>query len=190
MPSRLQDLQGSFLRHLRAEGLSPGTLRLYGQSVRFFREWLEAQERPTTVEEVSRAAIREWLAQLSERVEPGTVKTRYRGLYRFCGWLVDEGEIAEHPMRKLSPPTLVAKLVPVLTDEELVRLLKTCAGKDFSDRRDEAVIRLLLDCGIRVSELCGLSISDVDLDQGVAVVRGKGSKVRLVYFSARTARAL
>ncbi len=77
-----------------------------------------------------------------------------------------------------------------MSDEELTALLKTCAGKQLPDRRDEAMIRMMLDCGIRVSELCGLSVDDVDLDQGMALVRGKGNKVRPIYFGARTVRAL
>ena len=118
------------------------------------------------------------------------MRTRYRGLFRFCGWLVDEEEITANPMKALSPPQPKSKPVPVLTDTDLAALLKACAGKDFRDRRDEAMIRLLLDCGLRVSELCGLTVEGVDLDQGMTLVRGKGNKVRPVYFGARTARAV
>jgi site-specific recombinase XerD len=188
--SHLQDLQRSFLRHLRAEGRSPNTLRLYGQAVTFFSRWLESEGRTATLDELNRAAIREWLAVLSDTHEPGTVKVRYRGLHRFCSWLVDEGEITTNPMATLSPPTLKMKPVPVVTDDELVALLKACNGREFADRRDEALIRLLLDCGVRISEACGLRVDDIDLDQGMAIVKGKGSKVRPVYFSARTTRAL
>lgn len=190
VPSRLQDLQRSFARHLRAEGRSDRTVILYGQAVTFYTRWLEAQGREPVLEELSRAGIREWLAQLTDVNEPSTVKTRYRGLFRFCGWLVDEGELTAHPMKSLSPPQPKVKPVPVLTDEELAALLKACAGKEFRDRRDEAMIRLLLDCGIRVSELCGLTVDGLDLDQGMALVRGKGNKVRPIYFGARTARAV
>lgn len=191
MPTaRLEDLQRSFARHLRAEGVSDRTVTIYGQAIRFFCRWLEDQGRTATVDELTRAAIREWLAQLADRNEPSTVKTRYRGLFRFCGWLVDEDELPEHPMRTLSPPQPKAKPVPVLSDDELAALLKACAGKDFRARRDEAMIRLLLDCGLRVSELCGLTVDGLDLDQGMALVRGKGNKVRPVYFGARTARTV
>ncbi len=190
MPGRLQDLQQSFLRHLRAEGRSPATLRLYGQAVTFFSRWLEGQGREATLDELNRAAIREWLAQLSESHEPGTVKVRYRGLHRFCSWLVDEDELEANPMATLSPPTLKMKPVPLVDDDQLAALLKACAGKEFSDRRDEALIRLLLDCGVRVSEACGLRLDQLDLDQGMAIVTGKGAKVRPVYFGARTTRAL
>ena len=178
MTSHLQDLQRSFLRHLRAEGRSPATLRLYGQAVTFFSRWLESQGRDATLEELNRPAIREWLAVLSDTHEPGTVKVRYRGLHRFCSWLVDEQELTENPMATLSPPTLKMKPVPLVSDEELAALLKACAGKEFNDRRDEALIRLLLDCGVRVSEACGLRLDQLDLDQGIAIVRGKGNKVR------------
>ena len=190
MPGRLQDLQQSFLRHLRAEGRSPATLRLYGQAITFFSRWLEGQGREATLDELNRAAIREWLAQLSESHEPGTVKVRYRGLHRFCSWLVDEDELEANPMATLSPPTLKMKPVPLVDDDQLAALLKACAGKEFSDRRDEALIRLMLDCGVRVSEACGLRLDQLDLDQGMAIVTGKGAKVRPVYFGARTTRAL
>lgn len=190
MAERLQDLQRSFARHLRAEGRSERTVVIYGQAVRFFSEWLEAQGREATVDELSRAAVREWLAQLADTHEPSTVKTRYRGLFRFCGWLVGEEEIADNPMRTLSSPEPKSKPVPVITDTELAALVKACDGKEFHNRRDEAMLRLLLDCGLRISEACGLSVAEIDLDDRMAVVRGKGRKLRPVYFSARTARAL
>lgn len=186
MAARLQDLFRSFARHLRAEGRSERTAVVYGQAVRFFSQWLEAQGRPATVDELNRAAIREWLATLADTLEPTTAKTRYRGLYRFCGWLVDEEELAEHPMKTLSPPHAQMKLVPVISDAELSALLKACKGREFRDRRDEAIVRMLLDCGLRVSELCGLKLSDVNLDTEAAIVTGKGNKVRAVYFSSRT----
>jgi site-specific recombinase XerD len=190
MTARLEDLGKSFARHLRAENKAAGTLRLYGQSIRFFSQWLEAQGRDAVLDELTRPAIREWLAQLADVHEPGTVRTRYRGLRRFCGWLVDEDELDENPMAKLSPPAAPAKPVPVLSDEQLAALLKACNGKDFNDRRDEALIRTFIDCGVRVSELCGLGVEGLDLDQGMGLVKGKGSKVRPVYFSSRTARAI
>ncbi len=187
---RVQDLHRSFARHLRAEGCSERTVTIYGQAITFYTRWLVAQGRPATVDQLDRAAIREWLADLADVNAPATVRTRYRGLFRFCGWLVDEEALDEHPMRNLSPPQPKATPVPVLSDAELTALLKACSGKTFADRRDEAMIRLLLDCGLRVSELCGLGVDGLDLDAGMGLVRGKGDKVRPVYFSARTVRAV
>lgn len=190
MTARLEDLAASFARDLRAEGAAPRTITLYLQSIRFFTRWLTARSRLATLDELTRPAIRAWLAELADTKEPGTVRVRYRGLRRFCGWLVAEGEIDTSPMEGMKPPTSPAKPVPVLGDDELAALVKACSGKALADRRDEAIIRVLLDCGIRVSELTGLRVEDVRLDDGFAIVTGKGSKVRPVYFGARTARAL
>lgn len=175
---------------MRAEGRSPATLRLYGQSIRFFSAWLEAQGRTATLDELTRSAIRAWLADLSDTLEANTVKTRHRGLYRFCAWLIDEGELDEHPMATLRPPTPKPKPVPVLSDADLAALVQACQGKDFNARRDEALVRLLLETGMRNAEACGLTLDTLNLDTGTAIVKGKGSKIRAVYFGARTARAL
>ena len=90
--------------------------------------------------------------------------------------------------------------MPILTAQEIAALLKTCAvprGRSgvfdrtvFLGRRDEVVLRLLLDTGVRVSELCGLELTDVDLDRELAYVTGKGSRPRVVPFSAKTAQAV
>lgn len=180
----------SFARHLRAEGKAPRTVTLYGMSVAMYADWLTAKGIAPTVAALTRDNIREWLADLSETRATGTVRTRYRGLHRFAGWLVDEDELDDNPMRTIAQPVAKVTPVPVLDDDELAALLKACRGKAFNDRRDEAVIRILLDAGIRVSELCGLTTESVDLDNGMALVRGKGDKVRPVYFSTRTVAAL
>jgi site-specific recombinase XerD len=160
-------------------------------SVEMFGRWLVARGRPATLDELTRSAIREWLAELVESGKaPGTVRTRWKGLHRFCGWLVAEDELAVNPMAGLSAPDAPAPPVPVLSDDELATLIKACQGKRWYDRRDEAVIRFLLDTGVRVSELCGLTTADVDLDREMAMVTGKGRKVRPVYYGTRTARAL
>ncbi len=190
MPELLVDLSGAFSRHLRAEGRSPRTGTLYGQSIRFFSDWLTAQGVEPTVDNLTRDNVRAWLAELADAKAPGTVLTRWRGLRRFCGWLVDEEIIDRHPMKGMAQPAVPAAPVPVLTDADLEALVKACRGKEFSDRRDEAMIRLLLDCGLRVSELVGINLDDLDLDGETAIVTGKGNKKRAVYFSARTGQAL
>ncbi len=187
---RLDDLATSWRRHLRAEGKSARTLSVYGQAVKAFSAWLEAHDRPVTTASLTRRTIDAWLADETERLAPQTVVTRFKGLQRFCGWLVDEDELPEHPMSKLRPPAVPDKPVPVLTDDEVARLFKVCEGKDYAARRDLAIFRLLWDTGMRISELVGLNVEHLDLDQEVAVVLGKGSRPRACPFGPRTARAL
>jgi site-specific recombinase XerD len=196
----ITDLAASFRRSLRAAGKADRTQVLYGQAIRFFCDWLVAQGRPTTLDQLNRHAISAWLADLAERVDVETVRTRLRGMRRFCRWLVVEGELDKAPTEGVEMPAPSEKPVRVLTDEELARLLKACAvprGKAgayerriFDGRRDEIIIRLLADCGLRVSELAGVALSDVDLDHEVVYVVGKGSRPRAVPFGARTAQAI
>lgn len=190
MAERIDDLAASFARHLRAEGKAKRTVVLYGQSIRFYCEWLAAQERDPVMDELSRAGIREWLAQLADVHVPSTVRTRFSGLRRFCNWLVAEDYLTKSPMAGMSPPSIPDKLVPILADDEISSMIKTCTGKGFVNRRDEAMIRMLIDCGLRVSELCGLRVDELDLDNEMAVVLGKGNKRRPIYFGSKTARAL
>jgi len=93
-------------------------------------------------------------------------------------------------MALLHPPTVPEQPVPVLEDDTLAALLATCSGNTFENRRDSAIIRLLLDTGMRAGELCGLSVADVDFEQQIAFVLGKGGRHRACPFGARTADAL
>lgn len=197
----ISDLAASFRRSLRAAGKAERTQVLYGQSIRFFCDWLTAQGRPATLDQLTRHSISAWLADLADRVDIETVRTRLRGMRRFCRWLVAEGELEKAPTEGVEMPAKSEKPVRVFTDEELGRLLKVCqvprgkAGaydrRIFDGRRDEVLIRLLADCGLRVSELVGLEHPEhVDLDQELVYVTGKGNRPRVVPFGARTGQAI
>lgn len=201
MSPEIADLAASFRRSLRAAGKAERTQVLYGQSVRFFSDWLAAQGRPTTLDQLNRHAVGAWLAHLIESGnEPSTVATRLRGMRRFCRWLEAEGEVDKAPTAGVEMPTPSDKPVRVLTDEELAALLKTCQvprGKSgafdraiFDGRRDETMVRLLADCGLRVSELVGLTVEDLDLDRETVFVLGKGSRPRAVPYGAATAQCV
>lgn len=82
-------------------------------------------------------------------------------------------------------------MTDALTDDELRALIKACTGRDMRERRDEALVRLMAETGMRAGEVIGLQLPDVDLTRGIATVhRGKGGKGRIVPFGSRTASAL
>jgi integrase len=93
-------------------------------------------------------------------------------------------------MEHIKPPRVPDKPVPVLREDELRRLLKTCEGRDFYSRRDNAMLRLLIDTGMRRGELAGLRVEDVDFDNGVVHVVGKGKRPRACPIGRKTAQAL
>ncbi|HVA09706.1 MAG TPA: tyrosine-type recombinase/integrase, partial [Acidimicrobiales bacterium] len=101
-------------------------------------------------------------------------------------WLVEEGEISSSPMERMKPPIVPEQPVPVLPDDALEKLLAACkAGTTFEDLRDEVVIRLFMDTGMRLAEMAGLTVEDVDLDARVAHVLGKGRRRRACPFGAK-----
>jgi len=123
-------------------------------------------------------------------MKPTTRAHAFRSLQQFWRWLVEEGEIDESPMRNMKPPHIPEEPPPILTKIEVDALLKTCEGRGFDDRRDLAIITLFLDTGMRLGEMTGLSVEDIDFTDNVAVVLGKGRRHRAAPFGSKVARAL
>jgi integrase len=124
-------------------------------------------------------------------LETLTALNRYRGLQAFFKWAVAEGELAASPMAGMNPPQIPDEPPPVLTDEELRRLLKACEGRDFADRRDAAILRLLLDTEVRVSEAAGsCSPATSTWTTRSSSCSGRARRPRAVPFGRRTALAL
>lgn len=182
-------LLDSYLLNLRAERKSPQTIKTYGDGVRRFAVWCTAEDVPAALD---RATVNSFVASLLDGgAEPATARSRQLALRRFSGWLAEEGEIESDRLLGLKPPKLDSKIVPELSDVQLVALLAACKGKDFRERRDEAIIRLMIETGLRAGEVVLMNVSDVNLQEGSAVIRrGKGGKGRSVPFGSRTGRAI
>lgn len=189
--SSVSDLLPSFTRHLRAENKSPSTIVTYGKAVEQLADFLGRDQRPTTIDAVQRADIEAFLVDLQVRgARPATVAQRFRSIQQYWKWLAAEGEIPVTPMAGMRPPKIPEEPPPVITPDELRRLLASCDGTSFDDRRDNAILRLLMDTGMRRGELAGLKVADLDFDHDVAVVMGKGRKPRACPFGKRTAQAV
>jgi site-specific recombinase XerD len=174
---------------LRAERKSAQTLKSYGDGVRGFLRWCDTNGHTPALD---RDLVKTWVAELLESgAEPATARARQLGLRRFSAWLEEEGEVDTDPLLGLKAPKLDSKVTESLTDDELRRLIKACSGKQFRDRRDEAIVRLMAETGMRAGEVIGLTVADVDLQRGVVTVhRGKGGKGRVAPFGPQTARAI
>ena len=96
-----------------------------------------------------------------------------------------EGDLETNPMEGMRPPQLPEQPIEVVRSEHLARLLKVCEGRDFTSRRDTAIILLLVDTGMRRAECAGMTLDDVDLDQRIVWVLGKGRRPRGCRSTAR-----
>lgn len=181
----------SWRRSLAARRISPRTIATYTISVAQLADYLAAAGMPTRVAAVRREHVEAFIADLLTRKAPATAHNRYRGCQAFFAWAQEEGEVKVSPMANMRPPRLPEAPSPVLREAELRRLVETTErDHSYNGRRDAAIIRLLLDTGIRRGELLGLAVADVDLDTGLVKVTGKGSRTRYVPIGATTVRAL
>lgn len=206
-PEPYASLIAEWARALRSEGKSTNTIRCYVDVAAKFYRWCAAPVAPPTAEdpegwvatvprfpvepdEVTPAHVRAWIAYRLDTTSPGNANNNHRSLIPWFNWLLDEEEIATHPMAKLKPPAIPPQPVPVVPVDALKRVLATCCNRTLVDRRDEAVIRLIFETGARLSEVAGLDMDDLDLVTDTIRVMGKGGKARVVPFGPRTGKAI
>lgn len=180
----------SFARHLRAANKSPNTIKAYLDAVNRLDAFLEAQGMPSTVAAIHREHVEAFVEEQLARLKPASAANRYRSLQQFFRWLVDDGELRESPMVRMKPPTIPETPPEVLRDDQLRKLLAATAGQGFDERRDRAIVLLLVDTGIRLGEIAGLRVEDIDWDLEVAAVIGKGRRPRTVAFGRKVTQAL
>lgn len=179
-------LIASWVRSLRARNLAPKTVLTYRQSA----EQLLAHATKRGLDPLSKDAVESFLIELATTWAAATVSVRFRALQQLFGWLEAEDEIDTNPLARMQPPVVPDEPVDVISDDDMRRLLTSMAGKDFTDRRDTAIVRLFADSGMRISELANLTLADLDMDLNVAYVVGKGRRPRACPFGAKTAAAL
>jgi len=166
-----------FMNYLKIEkNASPHTLLNYAHDLQSFSSF--AQGRP--VEETDYLMIRKYLAELrSKGYQKKTIARRLSSLRSFFRFLYREGYIKANPVATVSTPKLDKKLPVFLDIASVERLLESPGEKDAFGLRDRAIMEMLYTSGMRVSELVGLNVDDVDLISGVAKVMGKGRKERI-----------
>jgi integrase/recombinase XerD len=168
----------SFLDALWMErGLSDNTLSAYRSDLYKFSTWLQKQQIELTNVEANE--ILAYLA-LAENKSARTVARRLSSLRRMYEYLLREDQIKQNPVSNVDAPRLGRSLPKTLTESEVEALLEAPEVEDVLGLRDRCMLELLYATGLRVSELVGLTIQQVNLRQGVVRVTGKGNKERLV----------
>ena len=197
LPAPLAVVVGEFERHLGVErGLSAHTVRAYiGDVVSLLDHAGRSAGEAAGLEQLQLAALREWLAaEHSSGVGRATLARRAASARTFTAWAFREGHLAADPGPRLAAPARQRKLPAVLRAEQAKAAMEASgSGAEQGDPaalRDHAVVELLYATGIRVSELCGLDLDDVDHDRRVIRVIGKGDRERVVPFGVPADRAL
>jgi integrase/recombinase XerC len=190
----MEEALAEYLRHLALEkNASEHTVKSYRedltQALDFFRERLKVQT--VAFEQLTTRLLRAYLAWLHEQqYARSTIARRIASIRSWCRFLCRQGVLASNPAVGLRGPRQDRKLPHFLTREDMLRLLEAPPGDTPLGLRDRAILEALYSAGLRVSELTGLDLSDVDLDSGLATVRGKGRRERLALFGPQAVEAL
>jgi len=190
----------SYLRHVELEqGRSAHTVRAYGADIRALLTF-GARRGKTRLEDVGLADLRAWLAEMHESGRsPATMARRAASIRSFFAWARRTGLISEDPAARLQAPRHGKSLPAVLQRQQVGRLLDEPRGgridegtddDDDIELRNSAMLELLYATGLRVGELVGLGLGDIDFGRRTVRVRGKGDKERVVPFGAPAAAAL
>jgi site-specific recombinase XerD len=186
-----------FLQHLATDrGASAYTQRNYRQAMLEFHRWHQAERQQAPAwEQLQRDDFRAYLRFLGRHhLSRAAIQLRFSALRTFYRFLVRHREVASSPIKNLALPKLGKRLPKFLTPQQMTDLLAAPlkllpargeidserAAVAFACRRDVAVLETIYSCGLRISELCGLVAQDIDWNECLVRVRGKGKKERLV----------
>ncbi len=175
-----QALLDNFIDHLWLEdGLSKNTLQSYRLDLDAFAGWL-LQNENKHLDQAVQADIQQYLAVRFPQSKPRSISRLIASLRRFYRHALRESRITVDPTLQIDSPKLPRSLPKSLNEEEVEALLNAPDTVQPIGMRDRAMLELLYACGLRVSELVGLKVTEVSLQEGVIRVTGKGSKTRLV----------
>jgi len=173
--------------HREAYGITLSSLARSGETQRAYRSDLDAfvawaaEQGLSSPDEVTKRTLRSYMTFMHVRGDERASLSRRRASLRgYFKWLLERGHIETDPAARLSSPSAHAMLPALATREQLTDLLDTEWGDDPWALRDRAICEVLYGAGLRVSELCGLTLSHVQWESGLLRVRGKGNKERIV----------
>lgn len=189
----------------RTEGKSENTLRIYNTALAALKDFFETEGYSTDVTEIGIREMRDFVLHLQQVVAfkrhpftgPQTkglsghaVNCYMRAIRAFWSWLVREEMITTNPFTRIKIPKAPKKMIITFSEKQLNAILRVINTHTPEGFRDRTMILMLLDTGMRASELTGLTLDNVNLEEGLAQVYGKGSKERVVPLGATVQKAL
>jgi len=200
--NNLDDFVLIYEKFAASENKSKRTIEATAAAVRQFHRFLGGS---VDVHQVQAEDLREYIRALQERpvwsnhpaikpkdtrLSPHSIASYIRSIRAFWSWLKREDFIDENPMERVKPPKAPRKIVATLTGEQISRLLEAIPNKEIKGYRDRAIVVTLYGTGLRITELLGLRLGDLNFDSGQIRVMGKGSKERTVFMSPTVFKVL
>jgi site-specific recombinase XerD len=186
----------------KAEGKSPRTVSWTGDAIRYFGSFLGGD---AELQDITANELRRFIIALQQRkafsghrftrtqergLSPESIASYVRAIKAFFSFLEREELMAENPIKKVKTPKTPKKIMPTFSEQDIEKLLAQPNKKTSEGYRDYVVMLTFLDTGLRLSELCGLKVDDVDLQNGYLKVMGKGQKERYVPIGVKVSKAL
>lgn len=183
----MNDLIDMFIKYLDLErGASFHTLRAYRKDIEIFAAHVGAE--PQNLDVID---IRGFIArQVQSGLGKTTVHRRLSSVRAFFAFLYREGYVKSNPARLVSYPKKSKRLPRFLSVDDVFSLVEKPEGIGFLPSRDRAILELLYSCGLRVSELSGMNVDDVNLREALVKIRGKGQKERIAPIGSKALEAL
>ena len=203
--TQLDNLIQGYRLCARTEGKSDKTIRITTTALTTLRDFLGSRGYSTDVTEISTRELREFILHLQQvkafQHHPFTkpqnkglsghaVNCYLRAIRAFWSWLVRDEITTSNPFARVKIPKPPRKVIATFSENQLNAMLRVIGASTSAGYRDRTMILMLLDTGLRASELVGLAMSDVNLDDGLLKVYGKGRKERVVPIGAKVQRAL
>jgi integrase/recombinase XerC len=180
----IPELEPSWVLSLQAAGRSPHTIATYTTSLEQFAAFVS----DVPIDSLTRRDVERWLVSLVGK--PATRRNRFQGVQAFFKWCESEDELELSPMAKMKPPTVPVVPPPVLSVEDIDKMLAVCKGNGFTQRRDAALILTFYDTGGRLSEITNLWVADFHREERTLSVTGKGSKPRTLSIGIKCVTAI
>jgi integrase/recombinase XerC len=187
----LRDSIHRYIAELDRRGASRHTQRNYESDLNQFAEYFSPPDvTPPEVDQLDLAVLREWLGSLYEQdLSPVSIRRKLAAVRSLFNFLQKEGVLARNVAARLKTPKIPQRVPEVMSAEKTNRILDAVETGDVPEKasrdRDLAFLELLYGCGIRISELVGINVDDIDFNEGWLKVRGKGNKERQVPIGSR-----
>jgi site-specific recombinase XerD len=203
--SEFSQLLDDYKLSLETANRSPKTISWYLDILTRYSAFLRSGGLVKPAHELGKEELRAYIAHLQSsnrwagrpniksaqgKLSPHSIQGHVRAIKAFFSWLFDEGHIEENPLARYPPPKAPQKQIPTLTLDQLRKLLTLIDNSEPVGARNRVMLLLLLDTGMRVSELVGIKLDDLDLVRSLVKILGKGQKERTVPFCSKTRKEL